>query len=491
MAFLHTHTTALQAGFIRRSPTSMTYFHPKWPGLLFRVVSDFKELVSLGGFIQTHPDGEIVSGGVFNPAALLNPGVILVPALMESHATVLKHGGPPQDDRSFFYDELVTHYRGRTLHVFGSYSDSSSSIGMMAVVTKANGFIWRLNRNYNLTCDLRIPLGGGTGYYPIPNNPTQWSYTVPSVGGKLWIEVKVPLDGMFKRLKTKIMEGVVTNEQKIKDLHSDAFDAVVEYDQFKSGETVQHVSLFAVPGPNGIVHFTDKYPAKQNAFLARFSQTGIEGFIMPGTHAIGGTDNYVHRIMASMECCSESDPIWSGGTQYSNPWVGAHPLPVMSMWFTGNMFWSGDGAGGPNLPDPVTVSFPLNKLPYKAVATAENGQTVEVGGVFGGFTPVVDRSEEGGYTSDFSLSASLSAEIARVDAASNGRADPVFTQGNTAQEQSQTRQEIGRGRAGEAKRREAVNAYLPMCTPIAALILNFVNRWDDKVDELIGEEPLP
>lgn len=486
MAFLHNDTTAAQAGFVKVPGLTKCFTHPNWPGFLCRTVSSMKELVSTGGFMQTHPNGEIMASGGFVPGALLNLGLILGPHIMRSHLTAKKHGyGTGTEDRPHFWDEVLVHSKGRTISVFNSYYDDTSSIGLMAVVTRAEGFIWRLNsapdpNGFSLEIDLYTPSGAKVPY----RSPITYAiYDLPPIGGTFFLQANIKKDDLFPKLKSKIMAGIVSDEAKVIELYSQAYDLVAARDEFKTGDTMQPIRLWPVPH-DGKVHFVVDYPYVQAPFKAPYGQT------ITDNPAIGhGSEQLQTRVIMPLMHSIDDDPVWQGGSQWSRPWVtGSNAyLPVTCAIFRNHGPWSVDGAGTANTPPAITGSFPLSQIPFNKVEATTDGQLLDAADVFCGFTPVVDRSAEGSYSSKFSLVKSTEAEIAAVDAATTGRSFNVQI-GTDGPSTAKMYTEISSSRDQERLRRIAVDAASEDVGPLAQLVLKFVNRWDEKVDELVGNE---
>lgn len=491
MTFFHTAVTAPQAGFQKIEGRNTLYRHPKWPGFLFKLVSGYKELVTVGGVLQTSPRGEIMASWMYLPAAISNPGVILAPYKFKN--SLVDHKPVGGGSSTWYYSDVMTLTEAQTVFALGDVNTmSTADIGLIAVVTQSTCFIWRLENEVNALVHLELQTGHG-GYQTLNEPHTQTSVNLPRVGGKAYYSVSIDKKDLFPKLKPKIMEGVITNKQEVKDIYAKAYDIVVKMDQFSSGLTTQHVALWPVEGAGNIVEFTENYPWIPPTLHANFSNPNF-GYGVPtdtGPVVLATVARDPRRLFFPGMHGGVTTAVWSGGSQFSPPWVGDSPLPVTSWRIRSYSNYSPDGQGSQVVYPEPTFTFPIDKIPFKAVQIAPDGSKVGVPEVFGGYTPLVDLTEAASYTHEHDLSALIVAEIDLVDKASAARdINLPDSPGGTGPEMVSWRNDINNSRNAERLRRNAVNQVLPQCTPITALILDFVNRWDDKVDELVGEEPL-
>lgn len=476
-------TTALAAGFVAVPRTVKSFTHPRYPGLLFRLVDSTDEAVSVGGILCSNDDGavQVLSFGLTAVWALGKgmEGSIFSPS---SFKRILDSSGPKRVIRNrivstnvyppvFIKRELISFEstqvlvgatKQRTMLIDYKYMGIVSQCDRGHIFVRQDG-LWHE--------DIPTSVVSDTAGAIMPENDGV-RVGMPVCGGFLNISWKVDRKSYLVKAKSGFLQSLPTGA--VRDSYSGEFDKLIGAE---SGSVEDGLFLHAAYS-GGVVSFTHQ-PVMDATLMSNYDpyvNGGVASALGYGlTKSYDGVDEFASFDSGPSDYSLKVLGNYSGTLSDGRPYV-KHLLAQRELGSNYTSLYVPGVSPTVARVYSFVATFPIDRVPYEFIEM-EKGIKLKAGNVLCVVSPLAAPTVP--VVSEFTMDLTNRLDVDMLALGSSSLQTPLLLDNSVTQTQGALL--IQAGRESEASRQLNVDKLLPMARPFTRFILSTVNKLDKAV----------
>lgn len=478
--------TALTAGFIAVPRTTKSFTHPRYPGLLFRLVSSTSEAVSVGGVLCSSDNGltQVLSfgltavwavgkgleGSIFSPGSFVRLIDRLGPKRSYRNRVVNSTVYPHEFVNRQLVDlestqVLMTSAKQRTLLIDYKY------MGIVSKCDRGHVFVRPDVVSYE---DIAIPPDATKPNTVMPENDGV-RVGLPSCGGFLNISWKIDKKQYLLKAKDGFLQSLPSGS--VRDSYSNELSKIIEAE---TGSVEDGILLHAAYVA-GVVRFTHETVTDSTL------RTNYDPYINGGVAALFG-----YARTTTYDGIDEKANFDTGPNEYTMRMCGnytgtlADGRPfvkhILAHREQGSNYTANYVPSFSPMYEKVYVfasSFPMDRAPYEFVEMEKNIK-LKAGNVLSVVSPLAAPMLPIVSGSTLDLTGRIENDLVAIG--SSSQQTPLFLDDSVTQTQGAVL--IAAGRLSERDRQSNLDKLIPMARPFTRFILSTVNRLDKAVSAL-------